>query len=90
MYLGKKLQYDEPTFNILAEFRKQLKEAKYVFVIGYSFKDIHITKIFQNAARTENDFVLFLLTPSAHSIYNSALKYQMDNEFQKLPRHHQI
>jgi hypothetical protein len=83
IYPGKKLQYDEPTFNILAEFRKQLKDAKYVFVIGYSFKDEHITKIFQNAARKEDGFVIFLISPSAHSIYNSTLKYHIDDEFRE-------
>jgi len=75
------LQYDEPTIDIMLKFREQLKDAKYIFVIGYSFKDEHITKIFQNAARTENDFVLFLISPSAHTIYNSSLKYQTDDEF---------
>ena len=37
VYPGKKLQYNEPTTDILVELKRQLKDVKYVFVIGYSF-----------------------------------------------------
>jgi hypothetical protein len=45
MYPGRKLEYIEPIFDMLREFKKQLNYARYVFVIGYSFKDDHLAKV---------------------------------------------
>ncbi|MFZ0511001.1 MAG: SIR2 family protein [Candidatus Nitrosopolaris sp.] len=81
VYPGKKLQYNEPTIDILVELKRQLKDVKYVFVIGYSFKDEHISKIFRYAARINPEFVLFLISPSVHDIYYFTLKHHIDDEF---------
>jgi hypothetical protein len=50
-------------------------------VIGYSFRDDHIRKLFQYAAEKNHEFILFLVTPSAHEIYQSNLKYYKDIDF---------
>jgi hypothetical protein len=40
-YPGRKLEYFEPLFDLLEELRKHLNDPnlKYIFVIGYSFRD---------------------------------------------------
>jgi hypothetical protein len=44
VYPGKKLEYSEPIFDTLVELKQQLRIARYIFIIGYSFKDEHITR----------------------------------------------
>ena len=81
LYPGRKLEYIEPLFDMLAEFKKQLDHAKYLFVIGYSFKDDHLAKILRYAAKTSPNLVVFLISPSAHKIYNKILKRHIDIDF---------
>lgn len=81
VYPGRKLEYNEPTIDTLVELKRQLKSVKYVFVIGYSFRDDHISKIFRYAARINREFIIFLISPSAHNIYYFTLKRHLDDEF---------
>ncbi len=60
MLLGRKLEYIEPIFDMLGEFKKQLNHARYVFVIGYSFKDDHLAKVFKYAAKRNPKLIVFL------------------------------
>ena len=46
VYPGKKLEYYEPIIDILVELKKQLKAVNYIFVVGYSFKDDHISILY--------------------------------------------
>ena len=68
-YPGRKLEYFEPLFDLLQELKKHLHDSnlKYIFVIGYSFRDDHIRRLFQYAAEKNCEFILFLATPSMHS-----------------------
>lgn len=65
LYPGRKLEYVEPVIYLLVELEKQLRNVKYVFAIGYSFKDDHLVKLFQYAARKNPDLIVFLISPSA-------------------------
>src|SRR5206468_5039752 len=61
-YPGRKLEYFEPLFDLLEELKKRLNNSnlKYIFVIGYSFRDDHIRRLFQYAAEKNHEFILFL------------------------------
>jgi SIR2-like protein len=81
LYPGKKFEYIEPMFDMLLEFKRQLDYAKYVFVVGYSFKDDHLSKLFRYAAKRNPHMTIFLITPSSHDIYYHSLKRHGDAEF---------
>jgi hypothetical protein len=46
-----------------------------VIVVGYSFRDEHITKIFWDSARRNNDLHVVLIDPSAQEIYEKRLQF---------------
>jgi hypothetical protein len=81
LYPGRKFQYIEPMFDMLLELKKQLDNAKYIFVIGYSFKDDHLAKMFRYAAKRNPNLILFMISPDAHSIYHELLKRHIDIDF---------
>jgi SIR2-like domain len=81
LYPGRKFQYIEPMFDILAELKKQLNQARYVFVIGYSFRDEHLARMFRYSAKRNPNLRVFLIGPDAHRIYFEVLKRHIDNEF---------
>ncbi len=81
LYPGTKLRYIEPVLEILTILRESLLKAKSCFVVGYSFKDDHITKLFKYAARINRNLILFFISPSAHEIYYEKLKRHTDEEF---------
>ncbi len=83
LYPGRKLQYIEPIIYLLRELEEQIKNIKYMFVIGYSFKDDHIARLFRYAATKNRELIVFLISPSASIIYNQKLKYHNDEEFLK-------
>jgi hypothetical protein len=82
-YPGRKLEYFEPLFDLLQELKKRLHDSnlKYIFVIGYSFRDDHVRRLFQYAAEKNREFILFLVTPSAHEIYQKNLQGYKDIDF---------
>jgi hypothetical protein len=75
VYPGKKLEYSEPIFDTLMELKQHLGTARYVFIIGYSFKDEHLTSLFQYAAKKNRRLIVILITPSAYTIYDKKLKH---------------
>lgn len=81
LYPGKKLEYSESGIDTLVELKKQLRHIKHVFIIGYSFKDDHITRLFQYAAKRNRKLILFLVSPSAYQIYDKELKFYRDERF---------
>lgn len=81
LYPGKKLDYSEPVFDTLMELKNSLNTVKYVFVIGYRFRDAHLKELFQNAAYYNQEFVVILVSPSAYSIYKDRLEHLKDNKF---------
>lgn len=79
LYPGKKLGYSEPVFDTLMELKNSLDIVKYVFVIGYRFRDAHLRELFQNAAQHNREFVIILVSPSAYSICKNKLEYLRDD-----------
>lgn len=82
-YPGRKLEYFEPTFDLIVELKNRLNHPnlKYIFVVGYSFRDDHIRRLVQYASERNHEFILFLIGPSAHEIYQSNLKHYKDIDF---------
>lgn len=83
LYPGRKLEYIEPVIYMLAEIKKQLEEVNYVFVVGYSFKDGHLAKLFRYAAARNRKLILFLIGPSAYNTYDKKLRHLEDELFPK-------
>ena len=81
VYPGRKLEYSEPIVDLLVELKEHLHNVKYVFIIGYSFKDDHLTRLFRYAARRNTELMLFVISPEAHKIYHAMLKKHKDREF---------
>jgi hypothetical protein len=83
-YPGKKLEYFEPTIDLMVQLRNRLYDPnlKYIFVVGYSFRDAHIRRLFQYASETNDKLILFLIGPSAHEIYQTNLKHYRDSDFE--------
>jgi hypothetical protein len=81
LYPGKKLEYIEPTLELLQLLKKSLTEVKCCFVVGYKFSDEHISKLFRYSASRNEDLIVFLISPSAHSIYFEKLKRHTDEDF---------
>jgi hypothetical protein len=81
-YPGRKLEYFEPIFDLIVELKNRLNNfnLKYIFVIGYSLRDDHIRRLFQYAGEKNRVFVLFLISPSAHQIYQDELMYYKDRD----------
>lgn len=81
LYPGRKFEFFGPLFDNLVQLSVALKAVKHAIVVGYSFKDRHIAKIFDLAARENKDLILFLLSPSACKIYEHKLEVIEDPEF---------
>jgi hypothetical protein len=75
LYPFRKWTYAEPMLELLVELKRKLDVASYVFVVGYSFRDEHIRRLFWDAANRNRNLVLLLIGPHAHETYNSKLRY---------------
>ena len=81
LYPGKKLEYIEPTLELLQLLKKSLMKVNCCFAVGYKFGDEHISKLFRYSASRNEHLRVFLISPSAHSIYFNKLKRHTDDEF---------
>lgn len=75
LYPFHKWTYAEPMLELLVELKRKLEGAHYVFVVGYSFRDDHIRRLFWDAANRNRALVVFLIGPNAPEIYNKKLRY---------------
>jgi hypothetical protein len=82
LYPMRKWEYAEPLLELLIELKKKLEKAKFVFVVGYSFRDNHIRSIFWDTARKNKELVIFLISPDAFEIYEDRLKNYEDSGIQ--------
>ena len=62
LYPMHKWDYDEPLLDLLMMLKNRLQTAKYCIVVGYSFRDEHITRVFWDAARNNRDLHLILIS----------------------------
>ncbi|NKE70351.1 SIR2 family protein [Candidatus Manganitrophus noduliformans] len=74
LYPAQKYEYVEPLFELLLEMKHRLLFCKTLFVIGYSFRDDHIRRIFWDIARSNREFHIVLISPNAWEIYQTRLK----------------
>ncbi|VUT28122.1 MAG: hypothetical protein SYNGOMJ08_00683 [Candidatus Syntrophoarchaeum sp. GoM_oil] len=73
--MGGKWEYAEPLLELIRRLHVGLEKAEVCIVIGYSFRDDYIRRIFFEAARTNKDLILFLIAPDAGRIYDDKLKF---------------
>lgn len=74
LYPAQKFEYVEPLFELLIEMKLRLAQCTTLFVVGYSFRDDHIRRIFWDVARKNRDFYVVLVSPDARKIYEDRLK----------------
>lgn len=78
--MGGKWEYAEPLLELVRRLHERLEKAKVCIVIGYSFRDEYIRRIFFEAARTNKDLTVFLISPDAGKIYYDKLEFIDDDK----------
>jgi len=74
LYPIRKWEYAEPLLELLVELKKKLEKTRFLFVVGYSFRDDHVRRIFWDAARKNKELMVFLISPDAHKIYYEKIR----------------
>lgn len=86
LYPMQKWEFDEPMLEMVQRFRASLEEAEAVIVVGYSFRDPYIVKIFHDAAIKNQRLFVFLVDPDARQIYETKLRYyNFEGENNRIP-----
>lgn len=67
---------------LLSLLHETLSECEYVFVIGYSFRDDHFVRAFQEAAWANPKLWIILVGPRAEEVYNEKLRWVKDSPSQ--------
>lgn len=80
LYPAQKFEYVEPLFELTLQMKRELAQCRTLFVVGYSFRDEHIRRIFWDIARDTSDFYVVLINPEARSIYKDRLEYYDDKK----------
>ncbi len=80
LYPAQKFEYVEPLFELLMLMKDRLDKCEILFVVGYSFRDDHIRRIFWDVARKNKEFRIVLIGPDAWSTYQNRLKYYDDGK----------
>lgn len=75
LYPMQKWEFDEPLLEMMQQFRTYLEKSTAVIVVGYSFRDPYMTKIFHDAARKNRNLFVVLVSPNARKIYEENLRY---------------
>ena len=74
--MGGKLEYIEPVGYLYNELQKYLKEAKLCIVVGYSFRDEDIKRIFLDSSKGNEELIIILISPNAGRTFNEKLRYR--------------
>jgi hypothetical protein len=80
LYPAQKFEYVEPLFELTLQMKRELAQCRTLFVVGYSFRDEHIRRLFWDIARQYSDFYVVLIDPNAQRIYSDRLKRYDDSE----------
>jgi len=75
LYPMQKWEFDEPLLEMMQQFRSYLEKTEAVIVVGYSFRDPYMVKIFHDAARKNRKLFVVLICPNAREIYENKLRY---------------
>lgn len=76
LYPMRKWQYAEPLLELLVELKHRLEsneKTRIVVVVGYSFRDEYIKRLFWDAFRANKELVMLLIDPYAEDIYTKQL-----------------
>lgn len=81
LYPARKWAYAEPLLHNLERFRTRLSEPDtvHIVVVGYSFRDEHLKRIFFDALRSNLAARIVLISPDAWQVYRDRLEY-LDEE----------
>lgn len=71
----RKWKYAEPLEYLSGELRNHLKNAEICIVIGYSFRDEDIRRIFFESSKENKDLTIVLISPNAGKIFKEKLRY---------------
>ena len=74
LYPAQKFEYLEPLFELTLQMKRELAQCRTLFVVGYSFRDEHLRRLFWDIARQCSDFYVVLIDPNAQRIYGDRLK----------------
>ncbi len=80
LYPAQKFEYVEPLFELTLQMKRELAQCRTLFVVGYSFRDEHIRRLFWDIAREYSDFYVVLIDPNARRIYDDRLILYDDGE----------
>jgi len=81
--MGNKSEFAEPLNILITHFQNFLKTAKICIVVGYSFRDKDIRRIFFEIAKQNESLKIILIAPDAGKIFEERLKFY-DSEKQIL------
>lgn len=79
--MGRKLDYLEPVGYLINKLQNSLKSknTELCIVVGYSFRDDDIKRIFFESAKENENLTIILIDPNAGKTFNKILRYR-DNE----------
>ncbi len=76
IYPAQKSEYVEPLTDLQLMFKKTLfQRAKFLVVVGYSFRDEYIIHMLWDAARANEDLNVIIVDPNAQELYETKLRY---------------
>ena len=77
LYPMQKWEYAEPLLELLVEIKHRLESenCRFLIVVGYSFRDEHITRILWDVARKNRNLHFMIVDPKAYQIYLEKLRY---------------
>lgn len=80
LYPARKWAYAEPLLHNLELFRTRLShpDTRHIIVVGYSFRDEHLRRIFFDVLRSNLEARIILISPDAWNIYRTRLEFLDD------------
>jgi hypothetical protein len=73
MYPAQKLNDSTVFLSLHTQHHRSLRNYEWVVVVGFSFRDEHINKVFQEAARDRPQLNIVLISPAAQATYETAI-----------------
>lgn len=83
--IGRKWEYTEPVGYLTNKLQKYLKSTELCIVVGYSFRDDDIRRIFFESAKENENLTIILISPNAGEIFKDKLKYRDEEKSIKSP-----